>query len=116
MKRSYKEFKIESFLKDINESNINPEVTAHNDVEGAALEFENLFRYILDTDAPIKVFQMRKNYSTYISDKTKALMKARNAWKNIAVSKGFKTAEKIAKDLGKEIKKAVAEDKKIYFN
>ena len=57
---------------------------------------------------------MRKNCSPYISYKTKALMKARNAWKNIAVSKGFKTAEKTAKDLGKEIKKAAAEGSFVY--
>ena len=43
-------------------------------------------------------------------------IKTRNSWKEIAVSRGYRCAEKIVKDLGKEIKKAVANDKKVYFN
>ena len=44
------------------------------------------------------------------------MIRARNSWKELAVSQGYKSAEKIAKDLGKEIKKAAAEDKRAYFN
>ena len=66
MKRSYKEFKLEEFLKDIKDSDINNSVTSKDNVEDASLEFENTFKQILDKHAPIKVFQMKKNYSPYL--------------------------------------------------
>ena len=40
LKRSYKEFKAEDFLKDVNNSDIDKDVTAKHDIEDAALEFE----------------------------------------------------------------------------
>ena len=59
---------------------------------------------------------MRKNYTPYLSDKTKEMIKSRNSWKELAATKGSQSAEKFTKELGKEIKKAAAEDKKMYFN
>ena len=115
MKRNYKNFNVESFLQDVKNSNINDAVTAHNNIEDAAEEFENCFKSILDKHAPVKVFQMRKHYSPYLSEKTKELLKARKEWKELAVKSGFKSAEKISKDLGKEIKKSIVSDKKEYF-
>ena len=115
-KRSYKNFNVEEFLKNIHESTINSDVTAKKNIEDAALEFETAFKEILDMHAPIKVFQMRKNYSPYLSDATKELIKIRNSWKQIAVKQGYRSAEKIAKEAGKAIKKSIANDKKIYFN
>ena len=89
-------------------------MTAINNIEEAALEFERTFKEILDIHAPIKIFQMRKNYSPFTSDKTKSLIAVRNQWKELAVNRGYKSAEKIAKELGKEIKKQMSEDKKLY--
>ena len=80
-KRSYKNFKVENFLKEINSSNINRVVTSCTDVEDAALEFETIFRSILDKHAPVKVFQIRKSYSPYLSEQTKKLIEVRNSWK-----------------------------------
>ena len=116
MKRSFKEFKPEDFLKEINHSNFNQDVTAAENIEEAAFIFENNFRKILDKFAPIKVFQMRKNYTPFLSDKTKEMIQSRNSWKELAATKGYQSAEKFTKELGKEIKKAAAEDKKMYFN
>merc|ERR1712030_97520 len=99
-----------------NHSNFNQDVTAADNIEEAAFIFENNFRKILDKFAPIKVFQMRKNYTSYLSDKTKEMIKSRNSWKELAATKGYKSAEKFTKELGKEIKKDAAEFKKIYFN
>ena len=59
--------------------------------------------------------QMRKNYVPYLSEKTKLVMKARNSWKEVASKHGFKSAEKIAEDLGKEIKKSIVVDEKEYY-
>ena len=59
---------------------------------------------------------MRKNYSPYLSNGTKELISARNMWKEVATKQGYKCAEKIAKELGRDIKKAIVEDRKAYFN
>ena len=115
-KRSYKNFRKEDFLRDIQESNINAAVTAHNNIEDAAHEFEKSFKNVLDKHAPIKVFQMRKNYSSYISDSTKKIIEERNAWKELAVNNKYRTAERFSKELGKEIKKAITNDRRDYFN
>ena len=56
LKRSYKDFNIEAFLKDIGDSNLKKEVVAKNNVEEAAIEFEVKFKDILDKHAPIKVY------------------------------------------------------------
>ena len=116
LKRSYKAFNVENFLSDINCSDINIVVTALDNVEDAACEFENKFRLILDQHAPLKVFQTRKNFSPYLSESTKSMMAARNSWKELAVKFGYKSAMKIVKDLGKDIKKAIVKDRKDYFN
>ena len=81
MKRSYKSFKVEDFLTDIMESNINRAVTAHAELDKAAEIFEEKFRTTLDKHAPIKVFQMRKNYAPYLSQETKLLMEERKVLK-----------------------------------
>ena len=78
MKRSYKHFKVEDFLNDINSHEINQIVTGESSLEEAATKFEFSFREVLDSHAPIRVFQMRKNYSPYLSNGTKQLISARN--------------------------------------
>ena len=74
IKRSYKHFRIEDFLREVADSDINERVSACENIEEAAHEFENAFKYILDRHAPIKLFQMRKNYSPYISERTKQII------------------------------------------
>ena len=80
-KRSYKNFKVEDFLKEVFESKIDEAVKACEDIDAAAEVFENMFRNILDSHAPIKVFQMRKNYTPYLSEETKTLMKEQKVLK-----------------------------------
>ena len=115
MKRSYKNFNIEKFLTDILNSNIENDVTGSDDVEEAAEIFEKGFKSILDEHAPIKIFQMRKHYSPYVSEHTKSLLKERKVLKEEAIATGDKNAEKEFKKKGKEIKKALAVDKDNYF-
>ena len=55
--------------------------------------------WILDRHAPIRIFQMRKNYSPYLSEETEHLISARNSWKGLATKQGYRSAEKIAKEL-----------------
>ena len=115
IKRCYKNFNIELFLIDIANSDLNEAVCASDNLEEAAEIFEEIFRNILDKHAPIKTFQMRKNYSPYVSGRTKDLMKERNELKETAVQSGNKEAEKEYKKKGKEIKKALTEDEHEYF-
>ena len=114
-KRKYKDFDVEAFLNDVNNSDINRAVTAHDNLEKAAEEFEKQFRAILDNHAPVTTFQMRKNYSPFLSKETKELIIGRDSWKEVATKRGMKSAHKIAKNLGKEVKKAVIKDEKEYY-
>ena len=102
VKRSFKTFNIENFLTDILNSNIDGKVTACNDIDEAAKVFEENFRTILDKHAPIKMFQMRKHYSPFVSGRTKALIVERNALKEEAAATGDKDAEKCLKRRGKK--------------
>ena len=115
MKRSYKECSTDDFLRDIYNSDINHTVTYHQTIEEASEVFEKEFKAILDKHAPVKIFQMRKNYAPFVSEDTKKIMEARDSWKKIAVKFGYKGAQKTARKLGKEIKKALKSDKKEYF-
>ena len=53
-------------MKEVVDSDVNKDVMAIDNVEGAALEFENKFKDILNKYSLIKVFQTRKNYSPYM--------------------------------------------------
>ena len=93
-KRSYKNFNTEAFLTDVLNSNIDSDVTAYGNVEQAAQVFKESFKHVLDKHAPIKTFQMRKHYSPFVSDNTKALMKERNTLKELATNTGDKVLRK----------------------
>ena len=89
LKRSYRNFEVEDFLRDVADSDINNTVTACKNVDEAAFQFESTFKCILDKHAPIKLFQMRKNYSSCLSESTKRLLETRNSWKEVAVNHGY---------------------------
>ena len=114
-KRSYKCFIIENFLNDVHESQLNEKITACDDLEEAAKIFEEDFRTILDKHAPIKKFQVRKNYLPYVSDETKLLFEERKVLKEESIRTDDVILEKEAKRLGKEIKKSLIKDEKDYF-
>ena len=61
-KRSYTSFIMENFLTDIYETQLKEKITACEDFKEAAQIFEEDFRAILDKHAPVKKFQVRKNY------------------------------------------------------
>ena len=78
-KRNYKEFDVENFLTDIYNSDINSIVTGAKTIDTAAEAFENIFKSILNTHAPMKVFQMRKNYNPSVTEETRELILNRKA-------------------------------------
>ena len=109
-KRHYKNFCIESFLTDINNSDINKSVTSKDNIEDAAQEFEEKFSEILNFHAPMKTFQMRKNYSPHISTETKFLIDERKALQEEAVKSGNQTLLNEFKLKAKEVKKSAKID------
>ena len=115
MKRSYKNFIVEYFLTDILESNMDAEITACKDLQHAANLFEKKFREILDIHAPIKVFQMRKNYSPFLSEETKLLIEERKVLKEEMTKHCDITLAKEIKLISKKITKLVQTDKQTYY-
>ena len=94
-KRNYKFFNVEHFLTDILKSDINQTVTACDELEVAAEMFETKFKVILDNHAPVKTYQMRTNYSPFLSVGTKISMAGRDLLREEAIKLGSKekTAE-----------------------
>ena len=88
LKRSYKNFNPVSFLLDIQNYSIDEAVTACDNLDDAAIMFQELFSHVLDRHAPRKIFQTRKNYVPYISAETKLLMAEREALKEEATKHG----------------------------
>ena len=58
---------------------------------------------------------MRRNYSPYLTEETKELIKKRNFLKEKSTKEGDKEAEKEAKKKGKEIKRAIKADEMSYY-
>ena len=115
MKRSYKHFDVEKFLTEIVNSDININVTASDELDTAAEIFQNQFRIILDKHAPIKIYQMRRNYSPYLKKETKLLMEEHKILKEEMTKHGDTDLAKEIKALSKEIVKAVKADEKDYY-
>ena len=91
------------------------EITSCKDLSHAADLFEKKFKEILDIHAPIKVFQMRKNYSPFLSEETKLLIEERKALKEEMTKQCDITLSKEIKDISKKITKSVHTDKQRYY-
>ena len=72
-KRSYKNFDEEAFLRDIQEIDF-MDVINSNDIDEAAMLFDQKFNSALDKHAPIRTFQQHKHYLPFLSDNTKSMM------------------------------------------
>ena len=84
-KRSYKQFVPERFLNDLKIANWS-EVYQNVDVDIAVERFSSIFKNILDIHAPWILFQKRKSYAAWITDKTKDLINQRNIAKKEATN------------------------------
>ena len=93
-------------------NNLNEEVVKCEDIEAAATKFENEFKTILNSHATVKKFQMRKNYTPFLSEESKLLIGERKVLKEEAVKTVDQNLELEAKRIGKEIKKAFKIDEK----
>ena len=113
-KRNYKNFNVGDFLNDINTSDINEQVTSKDDLEEAAMAFEQIFSEILNIHAPMKTFQIRKHYSPHISPETKLLIAERKVLQEEATATGNPILLSEFKLKAKEVKKASKLDLKEY--
>ena len=79
-KRSYKSFDRVAFLHDISLVDWY-DVYRCTDVDSATEIFTNKFKFILDSHAPWVRFQERKNYTPWLTEETRNIMKERDQWK-----------------------------------
>ena len=76
-KRSFKNFNADAFLSDISKLYW-WDIYKCEDVDTAVQLFTQKFTKVLDSHAPVKVFQSRCNYAPWISLSTKELIRQRN--------------------------------------
>ena len=75
----------------------------------------NIFKSVLNKHAPMKVFQMRKNYNPCVSEETRELILNRKALQEEAAKTKCKILMREFNYQCKEVKKAIAKDEKEYF-
>ena len=92
-----------AFLTEVYSSNINQEVREWNDIDEAAEVCENSFRRILDSHAPMKTIQIRKNFSLFLSSNTKEIIQTRKVLLEEAAKTDCKILKREANRLGKVI-------------
>ena len=76
-KRSYKHFNEQTFMEDLSELNWY-EIHASEDANDATKILKDNITKVLDKHAPIKTFQVRKNYALWLSEESKDLIKERD--------------------------------------
>ena len=114
LKRNYKNFDVGSFLIDIQNSNINIDVLACEDIDSAASVFQERFLEILNHHAPIKIFQTRKHYVPFLTEETKKLMEERDALKKVATENQDEILFKEFRIKRNEVKKRLPIDEENY--
>ena len=117
-KRNYKNFSIKNFLDDVKEQvshgSFDKVLNSQNVSEACAL-FSGIFGSILNKHAPLKVFQVRNNYSPWLSKETKQMMKERDKLRDEAI--GDNSAEKYRnyKVLRNKVSKRPEKDRIQYY-
>ena len=117
-KRSYKTFSECNFIADLSAVDW-CEVYSSRDVDVAVEAFTAKYLSVLNLHAPWIIFQLRKNYSPWISEETLALMKQRDNAKNVAanlVQDGRDAADawKIFKKLRNQVNNKRKQEEKNY--
>ena len=87
-KRNYKNFNAGNFLNDISEHVANKSfdrVLNNENINEASALFSGIFGSILNKHAPLKVYQVRNNYSNWITSETKDMIKERNKLKKESI-------------------------------
>ena len=119
-KRSYKNFEIDKFLQELSRVDWT-EVYHCQDVDSAAATFTSKFVDVLNSHAPWIVYQQRKHYSPWLTEKTKQMISSRDKQKKQAAdlaSSGDTAGASVAwnsfKKLRNKINNRIKYEEKIY--
>ena len=77
--------------------------------------FSGIFGSILNKHAPLKVFQVRNNYSPWLSKETKELIKVRNTLRKEASEESCNVKYENYKKLRNNINQRLEKDRKDYY-
>ena len=113
-KRSYKNFSKEDFLREVKYTDFSS-VLEKVDASCAAQEFSTIFARILDNHAPVKIFQTRKNYSPWLSEEIKEIMKERNKLKIESITSDDPNILKRFKELRNKVKTKLSSAESAYY-
>ena len=117
-KRNYKNFSTTNFLNDVNEHVTNhsfDKVLNNLNIDEASALFSGIFGSILNKHAPLKVFQVRNNYSPWLPEETKQMTKARDDLKKEAVEEDCNEKFEAYKRLRNRISAKLETDEVEYF-
>ena len=112
-KRSYKNFDEAAFLAEVDKINW-WEVYSCNDADIAVDIFTKKLTNILEKMAPVKKFQIKSKYATWVKDATKDRMKARNQAQETAALTGSEEDWAIYKAMRNEVTGLLRQDKLIW--
>ena len=117
-KRNYKNFILADFLNDVNDhvrnESFDKVLNSRNINEASAL-FSGIFGSILNKHAPLKVFQVRNNYSPSISNETKQMIKARDELKQESIDENCIEKFEAYKRLRNRINAKLEDDEKEHY-
>ena len=117
-KRNYKNFSVGKFLTEVQlhvEKSSFDKVINNDNVNEASALFSGTFGSILNKHAPLKVFQVRNNYSPWLSKETKTLMKERDRLRQEATHEGCSDKHEKYRNLRNEVNRKLEKDRKEYY-
>ena len=117
-KRNYKNFNIVDFLHDlrnyVTEGRFNIVLESENIDEAAAI-FSGTFGTLLNKHAPLRNYQVRNNYSPWLSKETKAMIEARDILKKEAIEESDAEKMRNYKKLRNSIKNTLQSEELNYY-
>ena len=117
-KRNYKNFNCVDFLQElrnyITEGGFEKVLESDNADEAAAI-FSGMFGTLLNKYAPLKKYQVRNNYSPWLSKETKAMIEARDILKKEAIDEGDAIKMRSYKNLRNSIRNNLKNEEKNYY-
>ena len=112
-KRSFKTFKEEDFLRDLR--NVTWfDLFMTEDTDTAAVLLTTKIKEVLDDHAPVKTYQVRKNYAPWLTEYTKALMKERDDAQKVSANSKNPDDYRLFKHLRNDVTKHLRKEKREY--
>ena len=112
-KRSYKNFDERKFMEELDKVKWWG-VYSCNDVDVAVDIFTGILTDILDIMAPIKTFQLRTKYATWVSKGTLQKIKSRNEAQQVASQTGLQADWEAYKKLRNQVTSLLRRDKQVW--